>query len=110
MGKLKVFELKLDSHGVPLTGGKVSLILCTYAEIYQYIRLPSPFEPYVLRFNLQGASGVCREGKFLTNYPFEGYIFSSLAISEHSVDKTSTEPSSARSRSILLVFPANLPD
>jgi hypothetical protein len=52
----------------------MSHVVSHFSSLLQYIRLPSPFEPYVLRFVLQGASAVCRNGRFLTNYPFSGYI------------------------------------
>jgi hypothetical protein len=34
MGKVKVFELRLDSHGVPLSAGKVALILSSVANLF----------------------------------------------------------------------------
>src|SRR5579859_1364498 len=61
----------------------------------QYIRLPSPFEPYILRFDLQGASAVCRNGRFLTTYPFKGYIPISFP-SDSRIGKSSIETSFTR--------------
>lgn len=41
----------------------------------KYIRLPPPYEPYTLRFALQGTSPLCREGTFKTNFPIDASEF-----------------------------------
>jgi len=52
-----VYLLNLDDAGAPdVSGGG-------------YINLPSPVTPYTLRFAIQGASSVCREGKLWINVP-----------------------------------------
>ncbi|KAI5804214.1 hypothetical protein DFH27DRAFT_481099 [Peziza echinospora] len=40
-----------------------------------YINLPPPTEPYTLRFAIEGASSICREGKLWVNVPAAGAEF-----------------------------------
>ncbi|CCG80823.1 Glycogen debranching enzyme [Taphrina deformans PYCC 5710] len=58
-----VHVLRLDDLGAPVVDGK-------------YIKLPAPYEPYILRFELDGNASVCRAGTFTTNYPIDGSDFS----------------------------------
>lgn len=41
----------------------------------RYVNLPAPRHPYILRFNIQGASSVTRNGKFWINIPLKGEDF-----------------------------------
>lgn len=42
-----------------------------------YIYLPAPgAEPYTLRFTIDGASSICREGSLWVNFPESGKQFS----------------------------------
>ena len=52
----KVYLLALDDAGAPDIVGP-------------YINLPAPQTPYVLRFAIQGASSICREGSLWINMP-----------------------------------------
>lgn len=38
----------------------------------QYIRLPPPFKPYVLRFTLQPGTDVTRNGVLKSDFPMDG--------------------------------------
>jgi glycogen debranching enzyme len=57
-----VYLLHLDDAGAPDVGGGI-------------INLPAPVKPYVLRFAIQGASSICREGTLWINVPEDGKAF-----------------------------------
>ena len=58
----RVYLLNLKDDGAPdVTGG--------------YINLPAPVTPYTLRFAIQGASSICREGKLWINVPEGEEVF-----------------------------------
>ncbi|KAA8897200.1 glucanotransferase domain of glycogen debranching enzyme-domain-containing protein [Sphaerosporella brunnea] len=57
-----VYLLHLNDAGAPDVGGDI-------------INLPAPIKPYTLRFAIQGASSICREGKLWINVPEEGQSF-----------------------------------
>jgi glycogen debranching enzyme len=51
-----VYLLNLNDSGAPdIAGG--------------YINLPAPITPYTLRFGIEGASSICREGRLWINVP-----------------------------------------
>lgn len=59
-----VYLLNLDSKGAPDIAPKGG-----------YIQLPAPVSPYILRFAIQGASSICREGCLWINVPENGRDF-----------------------------------
>jgi glycogen debranching enzyme len=58
-----VYLLPLTDNGAPDVAG-------------QYIYLPPPSEPsYVVRFQIEGASSICRQGSLWVNIPAKGEKF-----------------------------------
>lgn len=47
----------------------------TWLTYTQYIRLPPPFKPYVLRFTLQPGTDVTRNGVLKSDFPMDGGAF-----------------------------------
>ena len=72
-------EEESDYHNIdmPLT----TVHLLTLADdgspdiVGNYINLPPPTEAYTLRFAIEGASSICREGKLWVNIPTAGEEF-----------------------------------
>ena len=59
----EVYSLPLTDDGAPDIQG-------------QYIYLPPPTEPnYVIRFEIEGTSSICRQGSLWTNIPVPGHKF-----------------------------------
>ena len=54
--------MALDDVGAPALDG-------------QYIKLPAPYEPYTLRFQIDETAVIARQGTFYTNYPEPGKDF-----------------------------------
>ena len=52
-----VYLLNLSDNGAPDLSGSA------------YISLPPPTTPYTLRFAIEGASSICREGSLWINVP-----------------------------------------
>lgn len=48
-----------------------------------YINLPPPTKPYTLRFSIEGASSICREGSFYINVPTSGEEFDRKKFRKH---------------------------
>lgn len=83
---IQVYELKLEPDGGP---SKEKSVCCTsFSELYrrecsrqfffllpQYIRLPPPYNPYVLRISLDAGTPASRNGVFKTNFPIDGGKF-----------------------------------
>lgn len=57
-----VYLLRLTDSGAPDVNGG-------------YISLPAPVPAYTLRFTIEGASSICREGKLWINVPEDGKEF-----------------------------------
>ncbi|KAL7270191.1 bifunctional 4-alpha-glucanotransferase/amylo-alpha-1,6-glucosidase [Rhizina undulata] len=55
----QVYLLQLNDAGAPDIAG-------------DYINLPPPHNPYILRFAIEGASSICRKGSLWINVPEEG--------------------------------------
>ena len=94
---LQVFELALEQDGSPGSEKAVSLpedlayfphgqsrssIYSLLPEL-QYVRLPPPSKPYILRFSIEAGSTACRDGSLWTNYPPPGKKFSRKDFWEH---------------------------
>jgi len=62
MPQRAVYLLTLSDNGSPDIVGN-------------YINLPPPTEPYTLRFSIEGASSICREGSLWVNVPTSGEEF-----------------------------------
>lgn len=50
----------------------------TWLTYTQYIRLPPPFKPYVLRFTLQPGTDVTRNGVLKSDFPMDGARLSGM--------------------------------
>ncbi|CAI2172544.1 650_t:CDS:10 [Funneliformis geosporum] len=59
---INVFRLELDADG-------------SLSKENQYIRLPPPVSPYILRFNIRAGSIASHGGILYTNYPIDGSEF-----------------------------------
>ena len=56
---INVYRLELEADG-------------SLSREKQYIRLPSPVNPYILRFNIRAGSIASHRGVLYTNYPIDG--------------------------------------
>jgi glycogen debranching enzyme len=80
---IQVYELKLDPDGAPSKEKSVcmfyALCICCSEHPstlrFQYIRLPPPYVPYVLRISLDAGTPASRNGVFKTNFPINGGVF-----------------------------------
>jgi len=72
-GTQTVYLLPLTDDGAPdVPGG------------HQYIHLPPPSEPvYNLRFQIEGASSICRQGSLWVNHPEKGKQFNRNTFKEY---------------------------
>lgn len=60
----EVYLLPLDDEGAPTIPGK------------EYIYLPAPTDPaYIIRFEIEGTSSICRKGSLWVNIPESGKTF-----------------------------------
>lgn len=60
----EVYILPLDDDGAPNIPGK------------EYLYMPAPTDPaYIIRFEIEGTSSVCREGSLWVNIPEPGKTF-----------------------------------
>lgn len=51
---------------------------------WQYVNLPPPTSPpYILRFEIDGTSPICRFGKLWENYPVEGVSYDRKKFKDH---------------------------
>jgi glycogen debranching enzyme len=48
-----------------------------------YIYLPAPSSPYILRFQIEGTSSICREGSLWVNVPGKDQPFVRKNFKEH---------------------------
>ena len=91
--KMTVYELQLEDDGSPSKQRSVSLALCSFAnplrvsDVFeahlqltswahsQYIRLPPPVTPYILRISINAGSLASKSGVLYTTFPLDGSPF-----------------------------------
>jgi len=103
MGNLKVFELHLDSNGLPLTAGKVCLICVNLVDHFSSLTVrPASFSIRTLRIAVRVARRKCCLSQWQIPHQLSiRRVYSSSLTRSHSIiDKTSNDPSSMRFRSI----------
>jgi len=85
---VQLYELRLDEDGAPSKDKAVCALwerinVAAETNIYrQYIRLPPPYVPYVLRVSIDAGSPATRNGIFKTNFPLDGGIFDRDSVQE----------------------------
>ncbi|KAA1113147.1 hypothetical protein PGT21_022750 [Puccinia graminis f. sp. tritici] len=76
---ITVFELSLQDDGSP-------------SKEKSYIRLPSPVEPYLLRFSIAAGARASNSGTLYTNFPLEGHAFERKKFHTHSLPQDTSQP------------------
>ncbi|PLW33615.1 hypothetical protein PCASD_15734 [Puccinia coronata f. sp. avenae] len=76
---ITVFELSLQDDGSP-------------SKEKSYIRLPSPLEPYMLRFSIAAGARASNSGTLYTNFPLEGHAFERKQFHAHSLPQDTSQP------------------
>jgi len=67
----EVYLLPLTDEGAPHLPGK------------GYLYMPAPTDPaYIIRFEIEGTSSICREGSLWVNIPASGKVFDRNAFRE----------------------------
>lgn len=86
---VQVWELQLEEDGAPSKDKAVREYLFIFPNIFslpslsrQYIRLPPPRVPYVLRVSIDAGSPATKNGVFKTNFPLDGGVFDRDKIQE----------------------------
>lgn len=85
---VQLYELRLEEDGAPSKDKAVRALwerVNVAVETHicrQYIRLPPPYVPYVLRVSIDAGSPATRNGVFKTNFPLDGGIFDRDSIQE----------------------------
>ncbi|KAI7946805.1 hypothetical protein MJO29_011332 [Puccinia striiformis f. sp. tritici] len=76
---ITVYELGLQDDGSP-------------SKEKSYIRLPSPVEPYLLRFSIAAGARASNSGTLYTNFPLEGHAFERKKFHAHSLPQDTSQP------------------
>lgn len=76
---ITVFELRLEDDGSP-------------SDEKSYIRLPSPVDPYLLRFSIAAGARASNSGTLFTNFPLEGQTFERKKFHAHSLPQDTSQP------------------
>ena len=77
---VQVWELWLENDGGPadnksVSGRESSIDIAQHTDNAQYIRLPPPTRPYVLRLSLHPGTPCTQNGKLKSGFPIDGGVF-----------------------------------
>ncbi|KAH8914418.1 glycoside hydrolase family 133 protein [Atractiella rhizophila] len=74
-----IYDLQLEDDGSP-------------SKERAYIRLPAPFEPYILRFTIDAGSTASKGGILYTNFPLDGSPFERTKFHEQPLPQDFSQP------------------